>query len=541
MGIPLTRKVSQKSESINYFDEFISTEIQQLLYEKAKKIYQKNINKDDDPHSNFELGRINHYGFGNTKKDLYKALEYYEVAAKENHPAAQYLLCNIHTDEAIRSSKNINRKDLLKMQVDNYLKSASQSKNYCNAAEEFWKLYQTTRKWQERVQYVVHQSIDRVKKSSYSHADELGEFYNQLGYLTYVLGPVDHDLDAEQCFVMAGRLSNAAAFWNIANLIDDSNNNDARQNNNSHINNSTDNSTPHVRDYEFTYKAAVAGHHEAQFRLAIDNHYNEEVGKERECKKAYDYLLKSSKYSFSSTLYYLGLFHLCGMGNTPQNYTTAIEYFEQAVVSADYVGGIGCKSASICLGFMHEKGWGVEVNYTTASHYLATAAELQHDEACIRLAKLIEKDKIKSKEKKDAIPFYDMICQSTNLEASCYANYRLGKLYMNHYQHLQVDKDKHLEYLQNFLTIAEDQLQYKSPRVCYHLGIIHQHGYGNIEMDHVKASDFYQITISQAEKYYRYIPIYYSKKARKRLEKLKTVKPDCFDSSNKDIHVNIDD
>lgn len=531
MGIPLTRKVSQKSETVNSFDEFISTEIQQILYEKVKKTYQKNINKDDDPHSNFELGRINHYGFGTTKRDLLKALEYYEVAAKENHPAAQYLICDIYTDETIRNSKKLSRKDLLKIQVDNYLKSASQSKNYCNAAEEFWNLYQTTRKWQERVQFIVRQYIDRVKKSTFSHADELGEFYNQLGYLTSVLGSVDHDLEAVQCFGIAGRLSNAAAFWNIANLNDDGTTN-IQQSNNGHGSNSTDNNTTHILDYEYTYKAAVAGHHEAQFRLAMDNHYTEEVGKEKESKKAYDYLLKSSKYSFASTLYYLGLFHLYGMGNIPQNYVTAIEYFEQAVVSADYVHGIGCRSASEYLGFIHEKGWGVEKNYTVASHYFANAAKLRHDEACIRLAKLIEKDKIKSKEKKDAILFYEMICQSTNLEASCYANYRLGKLYMKHHEYLQVDQDKYLTYLRKFLAIAEDQLQYKSSRVNYHLGIFYQYGYGNVEIDLAKACHYYQTIVNEAKKYYKHISIYYSVKAAKRLETLNDAKSEHQDQAD---------
>lgn len=481
---------------------FFSTRLENELYNKLMNYCSKQ--QDSDSHSLFELGRLHQEGLGKCEKNLRKAKQLLEKSAELDHPKAMYHLCQLYGSQPSAAYTNIvSETELVDIKVRWYIKSSAQALVYSNSGIELWNNHNASLAWRKAIIEERTCLLDKISNKSYSDTDEFGKILNQVSYISLQLSKDDSGYKtAIDGFESASRLGSPDASWNLAALV---------------YHNCLGVDKDEHKKLQLMIQAADRGHVRAQFWLG-EYLFSSSVGKEEQCNKALSYFKQSLRYPFASTLFWVGYAHLLGTG-TRQDYALAMQYFQLAVTSSDYLFGVGNSSACSWLAFMYSKGLGITSDFTTASHYYAMAAKLGNKHSLNDLAKLIEKKKINCRDLDVAVKLYNMAAGENKEDTSTYyARYRLGKLYSNKCNRQIYNLAKGSEYYAQALhllesSISDDTRSYR----YYHLAIIYEKGYGT-SINYQRATKYYSLARDAATKVYDILDRYYGKKAEKRLK-----------------------
>ncbi|EDV28950.1 uncharacterized protein TRIADDRAFT_52330 [Trichoplax adhaerens] len=481
---------------------FLSKRLENELYNKLMNYCEK----ERDSHSLFQLGCLYQQGLGKCEKDLHKAKQLLDNAAKLGHARAMYNLCQLYGSQPSAQFANVvSESELIDIKVHWYIESSSQALVYSNSGIELWSNYNASVAWRKAVMAERARLLDRISQKDYQDILQLGKLMNQVSYIALQLSTDDSGYKtAIDGLESACRLGSADAYWNLAALV---------------YHNGLGVNKDEEKKLQLMYQAADSNHVRAQFWLG-EYLFSSLVGMEEQCTKALKYMKQSLQYPFASTLFWIGYGHLLGTG-VSQNYALAVQYFQLAAVSSDYLFGIGNSSACSWLAFMYTKGLGMTIDFTMASHYYAMAAKSGNKHSFNDLAKLIEKRKISCCELDIAIKLYS-IGAGENVEdtSSYYARLRLGKIYSNKRYHKIYNQEKATEYFTQALhllksSVCKDTRSYR----YYHLGIIYENGY-NTDVDYSQAAKYYSLAKEAAAKVYDILDRYYGKKAEKRLTKI---------------------
>ena len=481
---------------------FLSARLENELYNKLMNYCTKQ--QDSDSHSLFELGRLHQEGLGKCEKNLRKAKQLLEKSAELDHPKAMYHLCQLYGSQPSAAFTNIvSETELIDMKVHWYIKSSAQALVYSNSGIELWNNYNASLAWRKAILAERTCLLNKISNKIYNSTEELGKILNQVSYISLQLSKDDSGYKtAIDGFESASRLGSRDAYWNLAALV---------------YHNCLGVDRDEEKKLQLMTQAADRGHVRAQFWLG-EYLYSSSVGKEEQCKRALNYFKQSLRYPFASTLFWVGYGHLLGTGAS-QDYALAMQYFQLAVASSDYLFGVGNSSACSWLAFMYIKGLGITPDYTLASHYYAMAAKLGNRHSLNDLAKLIEKKKISGCKLDVAIKLYNMAAGENKEDASTYyARYRLGKLYSNKCNGEIYNQAKGFEYYAQALYLLESSIsdETRSYRY-YHLGIIYEKGYGT-SVNYHHATKYYSLARDAAAKVYDILDRYYGKKAEKKLK-----------------------
>ncbi|EDV25752.1 ERAD-associated E3 ubiquitin-protein ligase component HRD3A [Trichoplax sp. H2] len=505
--------VPDESRNLN---QFISTSILHHLYEDAIKRNLELSEQTDDPHANLLLGYYYHHGYGMNKRDLKKCFQYYQRSAKQQHPTAQYLLYQLFVSKSSSQKalwiKAVSDKQLVRLKVPMYVNSAS--KDICSspAHKELKHRISNSTLWKKEIMKLKHSKKRLIESNRDRIIEDRPTLYNEYGYLLWILNEnkdVEQYQAAANYFKKAGDMGNPSGYYNIANIIH-------------HVGNLIGKQAEEARQY--LIQAAENGHARAQFLLGYQAFYSKASNDDLDdnYNVAFNYLGMSSRFPYADTLCLLGQLHYHGLGGIRQNFTLAIELFEKAVTAVDYENHDGKILGNFLLGFMYEKGIGVEKDFVIAAHHYAIAAKMNYSMAMCRLAKLVEKDRLPNSDITIAIQYYNTVADSSDHDAASYAYYRLGKLYFGGKLTDMRDQNKG-----NQCFRAVQANQFFSSKINkrtttwsdYHIGRMHENALGMVN-DERLACDLYKDVVQKARSTYSIIGRHYMEKAIRRLNKL---------------------
>ncbi|EDV25048.1 uncharacterized protein TRIADDRAFT_56576 [Trichoplax adhaerens] len=639
VAFPFARSMADQSQTSDaaptdddVLDLFLHENYTNELFDRAKMIYMEKCKNLHDPHAHYELGRIYHLGLGTTNEDCLEAFYHYKIAVDNNHPGALYMLCQLYgttnsntnnpstpfeltsptspvsptasfsmpltpspTMASIPSTplptcsyvKLMPEEELIKIKVENYVKSAAQDQYYAQGHQELWYNFKRSRIWREAVDNLKrhHESlieeyakslsttVTRVTSStitnppnqqnsnSSDHNDnssngnsattannnnntndsgngsqepkqnekneEMSQIYNELGYLLVKMNWSKDDRDyrrAIKYFKIAGDLGNPAGYYNIACRM--------------YQNGLGVRKSQKIKNY-LIRKSAEGGHPRAQLLIAsrYDNYLNEhQPVRNNMTRTGYDYYFESCQtYAYATTLFWLGWYYLNGKGGVEKSVDKAVECFQLATVATDFVGySNGNSLAFQVLGFLIKHGIGLPANLHVAGHYFTTAAKLQDYPSYIDLAKLIEKNALPTSNIDIAVDFYQRVLRGQDVSAAtiAHAQFRLGKIYRNcQYRHLH-DEDKADRYFklayQSYLANIEKHYQGVRARHFYHVGVMYHYGYG-VGASLQTAMAYYKKSILRGQEVENIYDRYYANKAKKKAKTL-TVSDSSNDS-----------
>ncbi|RDD46021.1 Secretory immunoglobulin A-binding protein EsiB [Trichoplax sp. H2] len=416
-------KVNDSSHDTSYLlDQFVSNQLLFEMYDNATLDYMQQAEENNDAHANYQLGNFYHHGLGyKCNKDLEKAYQYYEKAIEQEHPTAMYMICKLFGSDKRKNSQDcvklMNEKKLINMKARYYIRSAAQDPYYSMAHEELGYHYVYSPVWRREIKEIFSSYRNIVKNSNQSSKEELARIYNELGYLAVRLNANEDQAvfrKAFDFFKRAAELGNPAGYFNIGGWL---------------YYNGFGVDKDESKKLEYYKKAAHDGHPRALYIVANNYHFSYLESRNDELENALDLFLSASQYGFAEILYFIGEFFLYGRGGVKQDYEKARDYFERAAVATDFTTGRGNAWSNYVLGYMYEKGHGVECDYNKAAHHYALSAKKEYYVAYCRLAKLVEKRKLKTSDLYTAVELYQAAVDSDDDFAVCYALYRLGKIY----------------------------------------------------------------------------------------------------------------
>ena len=536
-----TSKYDVKEPFIDDFsilDQFIMSQLQQRMISNTMHRCLQQSQENNDPHSNFQLGYIYHHGLGSTQVDLEKAFQYYQLAAEASHPTAMYYLCQLYgSDEKNTSSyvKYMKEKELIAMKVKAYVASAAQDAFYSKAHIDLRETFKVSQAWQEELMKLKNRHLKQVGQASKKNLDEedleLGKVYNELGYVMLRLnikGETTVSQDAKTYFEKAAKLGNPAGCWNIGYLM-------------YYHGFGVDKDNDRVKEY--FEKAAKQKHPRAELILARNFYDSDEMGNDEAIERAHQLYTSSARYAFASTLYCLGKMYILGKGDIEQDFTLANQYLEQAATSVDYEDGNGRPKALFCLGYMYEKGLGVQIDYDVASHCYASAAKMKFSPSLCRLAKLVEKSKVTMADINVALQLYQTASESEILDGAIYSCYRLGKIYNNPQYTALYNPEKAKSYFlksqANYMYLSKIH-DVKTVCQLYHLGIMYENGYG-VMMNVHHAIKFYREAVDISMGTYSISEKHYGEKAKKKHAKLISLQAISVSGAGIDVEESDDD
>ncbi|EDV21237.1 uncharacterized protein TRIADDRAFT_60256 [Trichoplax adhaerens] len=490
----------------NYINDLMNNVFQHYLFLSET---------DSNSHIHFQLGYIYHHGFGSVPKNLNKAFYHYQLASDAKHPAAQYMLYKLYGSDPAKSDcyvRIVSEDELVDLKVRTYVKSAAQDNHYCKANLTLWKAYRKSQLWHD----IINRAVERYKQiltdvsegRRTMETDQLAETYNEIGYLTVQLN-LNNSASiyrrAMDYFTRACQLGNGAAYFNVGCMM---------------YHNSFGVKRDELKIQEYCLKAAERHHPRALYVLARQK-LNPRINCEDDCLLAYSYLRDSCTYRYSSTLLELGYVYLMGIGGQMKNFNIARQFFEEAAVAFDYTDSFGNIRAFHVLGYMYEQGLGCDIDYSRSACYYAYAARKNSYESYCKLAKLIEKNRIPSRDVNDAIQLYQLAIDAS-YHAVGYANYRLGKLYCREGAAYYDDRLACKHFVEAF-RYYDEAVRQKEPTAgqCYHIGVMYQYGYG-VKADGGKAIDFYRLAMNCAGLTYNILDKWYGKKAKRQYDQYLT-------------------
>ncbi|EDV21337.1 uncharacterized protein TRIADDRAFT_60263 [Trichoplax adhaerens] len=413
-----------------------------------------------------------------------------------------------------RYVKVIDNIQLIELKVKMYVKAAATGKGYTDAYHQLSIGYDIWPLWREAIHRLHSQLLETINHGNRSNQltqHQLADTYNQLGFLTLFLNITNIEVDNKKAllyFNKAAALGNPSGYYNIAEMYS--------QGYTTGI--SLDQEECEMIIINYRCSAAEHGHHLSQFLMGLYyTHYQENL-----IKSSY-YFIRSLQYGYAATLSYITFYYFHGWGGVKQDFHRAYLYCLLSATANDYDFAITGKDnrseAYDMLGYMYEHGLGVEVNYQTSLQCYAQAARLGNLQSCCCLAKLIEKGKADINDRlTNAVQLYKFAAASTSCVQG-YANYRLGKLYRNNQNIDFYDQELAKIYFKQACNFYQQILETARPAQLYHLGIMHQYGYGT-DIDKVTASNYYKNAINQSQQSKNIFDLYYSKKAKKRYEQL---------------------
>lgn len=417
-------------------------------------------------------------------------------------------------DLSHRYVKVIDDIQLIELKVKMYVIAAASGKGYTDAYHQLSIVYDIWPEWRDAIHRLHSQLLEIIShgnQSSQQTQHQLADTYNQLGFLTLFLNIDNTEVDNKKAllyFNKAAALGNPSGYYNIAEMY------------------SLGYTTGITLDEEerdmiiINYRcyAAEHGHHLSQFLMGLYyTHYQEDL-----IKSSY-YFIRSLQYGYAATLSYMTFYYLHGWGGVKQDFHRAYLYCLLSATANDYDFSITGKDnrseAYDMLGYMHEHGLGVEINYQTSLQCYAQAARFGNLQSCCCLAKLIEKRKTNiDHHLSHSIQLYKFAATSPNCVQG-YANYRLGKLHRNNQYADIYDQQLAATYFERACTFYQQILETARPAQLYHMGIMYQYGYGT-DMNKATASEYYKNAINQSQQSKNIFDLYYSKKAKKRYEQL---------------------
>ncbi|EDV21238.1 hypothetical protein TrispH2_000817 [Trichoplax sp. H2] len=459
----------------------------------AKEDCLHHCQSENNAHAYYQLGQFYYQDWSdNQLSDLSKALNYFEKASQGNHPIAMYMLYVLlgnHEEEVQKLYGHLSEQDLMLKRGKLCLKAASQGRRSCNAHKEITHTIIHSISWRETYLKILEeykQTIEIEEKNLQS--ENLGQLYNMVAYLLWMTNE-ERDL---QIFTQAinyfkkssWQYQYAAGYYNLAdwalsayaNIIDDDFDEDIT---------------------ECMKLAGELGHPLALYHLANESINPDSDSNQRNMRMS-DYLTRSStSLGYAETLVCLGCLHLHGINDGQSDFKLAKRYFRQACLAPSYEEShwIGSHWAYHQLAYIFEKGLDDTKQYSLAGSLYAQAGLLKNYHSFCKLAKLIEKKRLENANIALAIRLYQTAA-TYDEDTAGYANYRLGKIYLNDAEHVDANKSKRCFRLAYKFYKSEIELCANAGHY-YRLGLMHHFGYG-IGLDQTKASKLYQKCIYEA-------------------------------------------
>lgn len=229
---------------------------------------------------------------------------------------------------------------------------------------------------------------------------------------------------------------------------------------------------------------------------ALGKFYEQGSGVDKDTKKAFNYFhiaASSEKSPNAYAMYKLGVMYSNGLG-TEQNQTEADEWFKKAYTGFKEIEELNNDDYILYkLGNMNHKGIGTEINLDLAEEYYLKAAELNNPHAFYSLGILYSNDEFSGYNIEKAIEYY-MLAANAESDIQSFAQYALGRLYLNN-ENIQ-NIDKAVQYLKASAALKNQFAQYT-------LGKLYLQG-ADISKDINEAIKYFTLAAEQKNQYAQY-------------------------------------
>lgn len=490
VAFPFTRSMTQPLQASaepltsedDVLDLFLHQDYVNELFDNAKLLYMDKCKNLHDPHAHYELGRIYHLGLGTSKQDSLEAFYHYKIAVDNNHPSALYMLCQLYgtTVSNINSSpptpmdpvspsspsfsipptpspsmncippssppdnyvKVMTEEELVKIKVENYVRSAAQDQYYSHAHHELWYNFKRSRVWRE--------AIDNLKRH---HELAIEEYAKSLGTtVTRVTTPATHPTPLTS--------NNNQQQSNSSVNNDNSNSNNTGNKNKNKNNNGSNNATAASPPTNANPAPATANNSNTNdsgngSQEPKQNDKNEEIS---HIYNELGYLLVKMNWS-----------------KEDRDYRRAIKYFKIAGDLGNSAGyyNIACR--------MYQNGLGVRKSQKIKNYLIRKSAEAGHPRAQLLIASrydnyLNEHQPIRTHMSRTGYDYYFESCQTYAYSTTLFW---LGWYYLNGKGGVERNVNKAVECFQ-LAAVATDFVGYSNGNSLAFqvLGFLVKHGIG---------------------------------------------------------------